>query len=153
MWRGGQRIRGGVDSRICDAGSNERFAAFHAGAAFAAIHLASFVTGPRSREVDPETRAFHRNISLVQRDKRPEQFYALIRSRSHCLAHRAHEVLTTVGIDGVIAPVRRNNESFSADALSESACDGKHDRVAERNDRLPHVLGLVMTFRNFPAAL
>ena len=148
---GGQGSGGGVFGWILQPGEHEGLAPLDAGAAGATVNRPALVAGPGHAVVHAEAGADTGNASLVQADERPQQFDARVGALGHGDGHAQHEGLAAVGVNGVVAGVRGDDQRLRAAALGQAGGDGEHDAVAKGHHRALHVFLRVMPVRDLAA--
>ena len=99
---------------VVDSGFAERFYAFGAGAAFAAVVLASFVATPSLAVVDAESFASACDVGFGERGLGREETHAVVGAGLHSVVHRLHEGWAAVGVDSMVAGVVRHHNLLQA---------------------------------------
>ena len=130
---------------VCDA---EGFATLGAGAAGAAVFLASTIAGICFPIVDAEFRASHHDVAFGKMGVWRIQLHTIVSARLHGFAHGGDEVGSAVGINGVVAAMISHHHNFQSTAFGKSASYREHNAVAERHHGAFHVVIVVVAAGN-----
>ena len=135
-WSGADGVGGGVG----DAGGGEGFAALAAGGALAAVEFAAAVAGVGVGEIHTELGAGGGYFCLGAGDEGAQNLQIRVGAVGNGGRHGCHELLPAVGVDGVVATVGGDDQSFCTLAFGDAGGNGQKNAVAEGDDGLFHVL-------------
>ena len=138
---------------IVDAGVTKGLDALAAGAALAAMLLATLVARVGHRVIHAHSLAVTSDVGLAEVCVRREDLYALVGALLHRHRHGIDKRLSAIGIDGMVTGMVGNHHAVQSITLGNAAGNGKHDAVAEWHHSRLHVLVVVVALRNLLGAI
>ena len=117
------------------------------------MEIESLVAGPSVGEVDAELMADGGDVFFAHVDEGAQDLHVGIGASRDRLRHGGEKVFAAIRIDGVVARVCGDDETFCSNAFGKASGDREQDAIAEGHHSAFHVFFFVVPLGDFATGL